>query len=320
MVSYEYVDTSVDEEHFHPGKIVELEQKLAREFLLKVKHKKSIDPCPISGASRDEILFKKWGWSYALSEDTWSISLSSFPSKEIVSDYNKNSKLSELRASKEYQEIVLENRRDIWENQIDWIKGRIDRYLGIKKYQLIDWGSRYTGWLECLKSASFIDDLYVHEPLAPIQEDILTGNNVDVVLLIDVLQREIEPAELLKKISASIKKDGLLIIFCRAGSGFDILTLRENSDSIFPLDHIVLPSPKGLELLLNDNGYEILEITTPGLLDMKILEKQAHEVPKDQYLSRYILQQNDDLLIERMQVFLQRNNLSSHMRCIAKKK
>jgi len=320
VVRYEYVDTSVDEEHFHPERIVELEHNLAREFLSVIDHQESIDPCPISGIARDEILFTKWNWSYVLSEDTWSVSLSSMPSKEIINDYNNHSKLANLRASREYQETVLKNRREIWENQVEWIKGRIDRYLGVKKYQLIDWGSRYTGWLEFLKPASFIDNLFIHEPLAPIKESVLNSNDADIVLLIDVLQREVDPANLLQKISDITKEDGLLIIFCRAGSGFDILTLRENSESIFPLDHIILPSPKGIELLLDNNGYEVLEITTPGLLDMKILEKYSHQIPKDQYISRYILQQNDELLIERMQGFLQRNNLSSHMRCVAKKK
>ena len=144
--------------------------------------------------------------------------------------------------------------------------------------------------------------------------------SADIILLIDVLQREIDPLELLKRVAEKIQPGGILIATCRSGSGFDVLTLRGHSENIFPLDHIFLPSPQGMTHLFEDAGFEMLELTTPGLLDMKYVQKAGDNIPEDQYFLRYIVDQRNELLLERMQGFLQRNNLSSHLRCVARKK
>ena len=135
-----------------------------------------------------------------------------------------------------------------------------------------------------------------------------------------MIQRAVRPQELLERISQKLRLGGLLIVSCRAGSGFDILTLREASESIFPLDHILLPSPKGIQVLLVQAGFDVLELTTPGLLDMKYVKRAKENIPKDQYFQRYIVEHGDEFFLERMQGFLQRNNLSSHLRCVARKK
>jgi hypothetical protein len=75
-----------------------------------------------------------------------------------------------------------------------------------------------------------------------------------------------------------------------------------------------------MEILLDEAGFDVLEITTPGLFDMKYIQKAKAHIPKDQYFARYIADLGDDLILERMQGFLQRNNLSSHVRCVAKRR
>ena len=112
----------------------------------------------------------------------------------------------------------------------------------------------------------------------------------------------------------------MLVATCRAGSGFDVLTLRERAESIFPLDHLFLPSPRGIQQLLQQAGFEVLEITTPGLLDMQYIKIAAAHIPGDQFFQRYLLQMMDGPFFESMQGFLQRNNLSSHLRCVARRR
>ena len=72
-----------------------------------------------------------------------------------------------------------------------------------------------------------------------------------------------------------------------------------------------------MQILLRQAGFEMLELTTPGLMDMKYIQNLKHKIPSDQYFLRYIMETGDELLLERMQGFLQRNNLSSHLRCVA---
>ena len=92
-------------------------------------------------------------------------------------------------------------------------------------------------------------------PLPPIAQQEPIFKSADIISLMDVLQRISNPQELLQNLLQNLRPGGLLIAVCRAGSGFDVLTLRENSESIFPLDHIYLPSPQGLKLLLEKSGF-----------------------------------------------------------------
>ncbi len=320
MIRYEFIDTDIKKDDLHPDNIYKKEQKLAWDFVHDLKISKEIIPCPVCGEARSETLLKKWGFQYAICPQTWSLSLAAFPEEDVVTNYYYNSELSHFRASQKYQNLVLEKRKDLWERQLGWMEGRISRYLGNDKYKVIDWGGKFVGWVESLDTASFVKRLYILESLPPIQNEGNFEGSADIICLMDVLQRELNPLDLLKRIAQKLNSGGLLIASCRAGSGFDIMTLREKAESIFPLDHIFLPSPQEMEYLLNQTGFELLEITTPGLMDMKYIKNAGKNIPEDQYFLRYIMDKGDDLLLERMQGFLQRNNLSSHLRCVARKR
>jgi hypothetical protein len=320
VIRYEFIDTAIREDDIHPDNIYKKEKKLAKAFVNDLKISKEIISCPICGTTRSEILFMKWGFQYAICPESWSLSLASLPGEDEILKYYYDSELSHFRSSQKYQNIVLEKRKDLWDRQLGWMEGRISRYLGNDKYNVIDWGGKFVGWVELLDTASFVKNLFVLESLPPIQKDENYDDTAEIVCLMEVLQREIKPLDLLKRISKKLNSGGLLIISCRAGSGFDIVTLREKSESVFPLDHIFLPSPQGMEYLLKKAGFDLLEITTPGLMDMKYIKNVCEKIPKNQFFLRYIMEKGDDLLLERMQGFLQRNNLSSHLRCIARKR
>lgn len=320
MIHYEFTDVSIREEDIHPDFIFDREMELARDFVTRRRISEDIQPCPVCGTARDEIFFQKWGCQYAICPETWTISLASLPDEEVLLDYYHHSELSVFRASREYQDAVSKKRMNLWDSQVSWIEGRVSRHLGNEKYVVIDWGSRLVGWTEFLDTAPFVDTLVLQEPLSPINESTGIDEKADIVLLINVLQRMPQPQRLLERIAQKLKPGGLLIASCRAGSGFDILTLREKSESIFPLDHILLPSPKGMHVLLERAGFTVLELTTPGFLDMKYVKKAKENIRQDQYFQRYIMDQEDELLLERMQGFLQRNNLSSLLHCVAQKK
>ena len=74
-----------------------------------------------------------------------------------------------------------------------------------------------------------------------------------------------------------------------------------------------------MKKILEEVGFKVLEITTPGILDMQYIEKQEEHIPQEQIFQRYLLNMKDKRLLERMQIFLQSNNLSSYMRIVAKK-
>ena len=68
-------------------------------------------------------------------------------------------------------------------------------------------------------------------------------------------------------------------------------------------------------------GLEIVEINTPGKLDIEIIMNMIHDNPQVEIpeFINYIYKYRSDDLYENIQTFLQQNNLSSHLRVIARK-
>jgi hypothetical protein len=320
MIRYEFIHDSILEKDLHPHTVYDKEQKIARLFVSDhPMGSQACAPCPVCGCEKREVLFEKWGYRYALCRKSWTLGLCELPGPGVIFDYFHTSDLALYRASEAYQTLVARNRQDLWESLMGWVEGRVNRYLGHDQYQMADWGSKYIQWVHLLNAAVFVKNLTVIEPLPPIHPEPQVGGPFDIITLLDVIQREANPEHLLKRVWENLRAGGLLVASCRAGSGFDVLTLKGKSTSIFPFDHITLPSPQGIAMLLKKAGFEVMEVTTPGLLDMELIRNNKESIPNDQVFLHYILEQKDALLLERMQGFLQRNNLSSHLRCVARK-
>ena len=113
----------------------------------------------------------------------------------------------------------------------------------------------------------------------------------------------------------ALKKDGYIYILARVGSGIDILTLWEKS-KVYPIEHQNLLSIDGLKILLNNIGFHIKEINTPGTLDVDNILKNKSEIPK---FLEYIRLFNNERALEDFRIFIQKNLLSSFATIIAKK-
>ncbi len=275
-----------------------------------------LEPCPISNENRNHILFSKWGQQYAFSPTDWNLSLASMPDPQTLHSYFHASPLARFRATPHFQTMATGLRQPLWCRLRQWLENRIETYMPGRTVSLADWGTKFTGWAAYLAESASIHRFSVCDPLPPVKP-MDKEDGYDAILLQDALQRTPHPAALLASTWKRLENGGILIITCRSGTGFDILSLRENSESIFPYDHICLPSPKGLEGLLASSGYEILECSTPGVLDMQLIREGR--LPADQLFQRYLreaLSPDDD---DRIQAFLGSMKLSSHLRVIARK-
>ncbi len=304
-------------ESIHPRTIYNKERELAQDFVEEYPCSGGLEPCPMSRNPRHDVLFSKWGQQYAFCPDTWNLSLASMPDEQTVHAYFHESGLATYRACEDYQRIATRLRTPLWRSQLNWIESRIYLYLQKDGINLADWGTKFGGWKTILGQSPAIAKLMVSEALPPVITDD-DGSPVDVICLQDAFQRAINPQDLIHRIHERLKPEGLLILSCRSGTGFDILSLREHSDSIFPYDHICLPSPRGMEALLQENGFEVLETTTPGLLDMQLIRNG--ELPPDQLFQRYLKETLPESEDAGIQEFLARMKLSSHLRVVARKR
>ena len=102
--------------------------------------------------------------------------------------------------------------------------------------------------------------------------------------------------------------------------GFDIQLLKEKSDSI-DHEHINYFNPSSIKKLFKSSGYKILEVFTPGQLDVdlvrnKILDKKFNL--KNNLFYEDIIIKNYETKGLNFQKFLIENRLSSNMWVIAR--
>lgn len=317
---YSVIDNNVKASDIHVDKLYSKELQYAEKYVQSLPKDKSSEMfCPICGERLEEIAFEKWGMKYYLCKNTWSLVLdTSVLEKEDIENYFYHSELADFRCTPEYQDTSMLFKSDGWKNTIDWINWRVMRYKGKGKYNITNMGLRQKGFANLLEKSEIAGNICYKNSFISVNEN-KAPESVDIVCAIDTLQREQNPKEYLKNIFDSLDDTGLLLLTTRAGMGFDIVTLKEANDTIYPLDHIFLPSTEAMKKILEEVGFKVLEITTPGILDMQYIENQENNIPKEQIFQRYLLDMKDKRLLERVQLFLQSNNLSSYMRVVAKK-
>jgi hypothetical protein len=105
-------------------------------------------------------------------------------------------------------------------------------------------------------------------------------------------------------------------------TGFDLQVLWDKSKSIYPPHHINLMSVDGMRALLERSGLDLVEISTPGRLDVDIVANAHRENPQIELprFVRRLVEKGDDQTRAAFQRFLQENRLSSHVSVIARKR
>lgn len=147
-------------------------------------------------------------------------------------------------------------------------------------------------------------------------EDVALNEGADVVACFEVLEHLFDPAAFLKWAHRILRPDGILFLTCPNSAGFETLVLKEKSDTV-DHEHLNLFTPQSLKMLAEACGYADVSVTTPGRLDVEIVQQKiaGGELPRealDPVLQR-LLACSDPRIAAAMQDLLANAGLSSHM-------
>jgi hypothetical protein len=288
------------------------EKQIAATFLENVDIGIERRECPACGHEVSTHFADITGLEYRCCSDCRSIF--ALTTKDATARYTTYPALENLRHSDTFQMSSRESRIDIWHDLLFWIRFRCARYLaGVEGFKVIDIGNLYDGFSEMLRDSNLCTR---YERIAAISTSSVDN---DLVLYIDQLRKESDPFLALDTIHSLLKTDGLLFLSARLGSGFDILALKGNNPSVFPCEHLFLPSPRGLTALLEKAGFEVLEFLTPGNLDIEYVLQNRELIEEGDLLVNQILALQDTATLLEFQRFLQKSGLSSHARLVARK-
>lgn len=315
-IEAEQMDTGIVDE-----RIFAEERRLALDFV-RQNPASDVGDCPICGNKNPNVFMEIENTIYLRCKVCGSIFVSADGS--ITCRYKAYEPLVSLRCSQEYQANATQKRSRVWEDLAFWLRFRCARYLGRgEDLNVILHGSHHQGLADTINKSGLCGKFRLEASILSLEDstngDAFDKEKAEVLLYLDQLSRETEPLVILQNLRQRIRPGGLLILSTRVGSGIDILTLKGNIKNLFPYEHSLLSSIKGLEILLQKSGFELLEMQTPGTLDVKYLCDNLAGMGEDNLYLRYLLETADKNILAEFQNFLQKSGTSSHARVVARK-
>ena len=288
--------------------------------------------CPSCSSDQRHLKFKHWGLDYQRCEICRLVYVSPCPNADARSWYLNNSK-----GLKYWRENLpatsSKSRLPIYLNRFNFIKKVSEDFLKIDKKILLEVGAGNGELAEILVQNNMFEEIILVEPqpldislpsCRVIQEEISNVNLTklaDVVIAFEVLEHINDPKKFLHDLGNTIAKGGLLIMSTPNIDSLEIACLGGLSDLIM-FDHVRLYSPKSIKYLLNQEGWDLELIETPGLLDIERIKNNFHtnliDLATDPAL-RFICDA-DDAIMNQFQSFIQDQLLSSHMQFVARKR
>lgn len=288
--------------------------------------------CPACSTLDKALIFEKDGFRYNRCTSCSTDFISPRPSSAVLSEFYSVSNLYRFFREKVFPATV-ETRR------IQFFRPRVERIIeaaasvGFSKPAILEVGAGFGIFCEEAERSGRFSRVIGVEPNHGLAEDCSNrGINVvgkmiedvspdevgqsDVVCSFEVFEHLLEPSQFLVNCRKLLVPGGLLFITCPNGKGFDLRMLGVLSDT-YNFQHLNYFNPESIQLLLENNGFKILTVRTPGKLDVDLVKKAVLSgLTVDPFLRRLLM---DDYatLGQPFQEFLAANRLSGHMEVVA---
>jgi len=289
--------------------------------------------CPACGGSDLIPEFEKNNFQYVSCRDCLTLFANPRPSFAKLKEFYSDSVSARFWVNEFFMPVAELRREKIFKPRAEYA----DKVLPKKEDQVIgDVGAGVGIFLEELKRLRPKARLIAIEPsseqaeicskkglevrCSSLEEIKDSKEQFDVLTAFELLEHLFDPGYFLNYLNSLLMPGGHLLMTTLNGQGFDIKLLWERSKSVNPPHHINFLNPSSLLLLLKKCGFEIVEISTPGRLDWDIVEGMIRNegVRLDRWWNSLAFRGTEGSK-EELQEWIARNNLSSHMRVIAKK-
>jgi hypothetical protein len=291
--------------------------------------------CPACGGDKGKEWVKKSLFTYKICPSCHTIYVSPRPTIDSFNAYYTDSPSTKFWASTFYKFTEAARREKLWKPKAEMIKQRILQFGdGIPVQYIIDIGGGYGVFDEEITAIMDIKAIVIEpsvhlaqicrdkglEVVEKFMEHILpdelpTGRKCFVSF--ELFEHLHNPSFFLETVLNGMKKDDLFIFTTLSGMGIDIQILGEHSKSVSPPHHLNFMNPKSVTALLKRVGFEVLEATTPGVLDIDILKNNKENI-QDRFWSNFLEYASEEELAA-MQKSISSAGLSSHMMIVCKK-
>ena len=292
-------------------------------------------PCPGCGnEGRSERLFEKEGFCYAQCSGCATIYCDPRPPISDLAKLYGASASTKYWVEEFFGPFIEVRREKIFKPRAEYIASRFPEFRGSV---VGDIGAGFGLFLEELRKYWPVAKLRAIEPsddmariceskgiqvLKAMLEDVDSQvHSFDLLTSFELVEHLHDPEEFFRKIHALLKPGGVFYFATLNGLGFDIQVLWDQSRSIAPPHHLNFLNPSSIATLMERTGFDVLEVTTPGKLDWDIVENAAKDgaAPAGRFFE-VVRRFGSESAKAEFQGWIARNNFSSHMRGIGRKR
>jgi 2-polyprenyl-3-methyl-5-hydroxy-6-metoxy-1,4-benzoquinol methylase len=294
-------------------------------------------PCPSCGSAEYVQKFEKYGFTYVGCKKCETLYTNPRPTPKILDDFYAHSKGYEYWNKYTFPASEKMRRNKIFVPRVNRILDICKKY-GVNTNSILEVGNGFGTFCEELLTRKIFRRVAGVEPTPDLAKTcrkkgievfeslfektkFKKTDKFDIIANFEVIEHLFDPKEFIRKCNSLLKKGGLLVLTCPNSKGFDFEVLGKECNNI-DHEHLNYFNPKSIKLLALNNGFEVLEISTPGRLDAELVRTKILEgffdVSNQKFLQTVLIDSWDSLG-EKFQDFLVENKLSSSMWMVAKK-
>ena len=287
--------------------------------------------CPACGAAGVHA-FTKTGFSYAECPDCSTLYVNPRPERSALERYYMDSPSTRYWATTFYKETEVARREKIWKPKAELICEKIAHFSAID--EIIDVGGGYGTFAEeisricgcrvaVIEPSRYLAEVCRSKGFAVIEKFLEDVSLCDLddkrrcFVSFELFEHLYAPATFLRSLNRLMRAGDAFIFSTLNGMGADIRVLWEHSQAISPPHHLNFFNPDSVCKLLVSCGFSVLELTTPGRLDVNIIENNLLHVT-DRFWQSFITHASEKAK-QQLQEFLASYQFSSHMMVVCKK-
>jgi SAM-dependent methyltransferase len=226
---------------------------------------------------------------------------------------------------------VRASRAKLYDERVRFVGERIDAF-GIVPRRVLEVGAGNGEFAEAfLRARAEVEHMALVEPQPMVLESPriewidtpleqwATARQFDLAISWEVIEHILDPDPMLVALKQRLASGGLLVLSTPNEDSLETRLLGERSANLL-YDHVRLYNPRTLTRLLERHGFEVLEVSTPGRLDVEIIQREYAAGRLDLQAQPALQYLMEDGFVHRadFQRFLCAKQQSGHMRCVAR--
>ena len=223
------------------------------------------------------------------------------------------------RSPEAFHHGIARSRSDsVYLPKLEWIENTI-RVEGLERPRVMEVVTQPSDFTPLLETSRSISAVVSVDEMALASAEPPAGDPVDAAVLLESLDRVDDPQALLAAVRRRLVPGGLIFVTALVSSGFDMTVLGFHNRYLYPPDRANCFSLRGMVRLLEGAGLGLVEVSTPGVLDVEIVAVHARHDPSLSLsaFERQLLAA-DRPTWSAFQAFLQERGLSSFARFVGR--